>query len=364
MNELQIRESLSRMASDPAPPSTVDVDRAIAHAQQKRRRTQWMVIAAAAAVVLVVTLGVVTAFTPDDRAEPAPVVSAPPFGTAPQSFDPLNPRLEIGWLPSGLSDPLGNSAVTAEFMTYRGKNGTSVSVYAIPRKGGFPAVEFFGQPVDGPDINGQPSKWYQVPVPVPAAPAAKPGAVPPSPTTKPTRAVKNAGVLRWEWAKGGMAQVDLTNVKNPMDVAAKIARSVRLDRPKPFAMPLQMSKPNIPVVRTGATSESAIVEFASAGWKRPSMLVGVGKARTATNLPKPNVTLPGGRKIREDLYPGLSSIIFDFGPGAEMWLQCTGPDDTEASTVATKAECRRLAASATPVGTFTDPSTWTKSIFR
>ncbi|EXG81801.1 hypothetical protein [Cryptosporangium arvum] len=360
MNELRTRDLLIRMANDPAPPTTVDVDRAIATAQLRRRRTQWLVIAAAAAVVLVVTLGVVTAFKPEDHAQPAPFVSAP------STFDPLNPRLEVGWVPDGFTSGLWNAAVTAEFRTYSGPKAAGVTVYAIPRTGGFPAVELFGRPIDGPDINGRPSTWHQVPVPIYTDPqvVASPGSSPsPTNTKAPTRALKNAGILRWEYGKGGTAQVEVANVTDPMEVATRIARSVRLDRPKPFSMPLRFSDPKIPIVRTAGGTGGVTMEFASAGWKRPSALIGVGEARKAANLPKPNVTL-GTRKIREDLYPGLSAIIFDLAPGTEVSLQCGGPDDTEASTVATKAECRRLAASVQPVGTLSDPTTWTTSVLR
>ncbi|GAA0225075.1 hypothetical protein [Cryptosporangium japonicum] len=371
MNELRTRELLTRMANDPAPPTTVDVDRAIVTARHQRRRTQWAVVGAAAAVVLIVTLGVMTAFKPDDQAQPAPFVSAgtpsapaPKFGVAPQYFDPMNPRLEVGHVPDGLTEGLWNAAVTAEFRTYGGKAGTAMTVYAIPRKGGFPATEYFGAPLDGPDINGQPSKWYQLPVPAAPSTATRPGDPPPAATAKPTRALKNAGVLRWEYGKGGSVQVELTNVKDPMKVAAEVARSVRLDRPKPFRAPYEMSKPKIPVVRTaGGGGANQVIEFASAGWRRPSAIVGVGETRAPKYVPKPNATV-NGREIHEELVDSITMIEFPFGPGAEFSIQCGAADDTEPAKAANRAECRRVALSAKQVGTLDDPSSWSSSVLR
>lgn len=359
MNERDTRALLHRIVADSAPPTaTIDVDRAIVTALRRRRRGHWLLIAAAAAVVLVMTVGLAAVVRPDSP-RPAPLASAP------SSFDPLHPRLEVGWYPDGFEEGLWNAAVTAEFVTAGTRKGDqSATVYAIPTKGGFPQAEFFGEPTDGPDINGRPSTWHQLAVHdgEPLVYYDEVASPSPSPSPKPKRLQKNTGILRWYYADGGQVQVEVYGFKNAKDIAVKIARTVRLDDQRPFRMAAEFSRPrNIPIVRTGGSpGGNTIVEFASPGWKTPSLIIGVGTARTA---PKPNKTV-GGRKVREDLIDSSAILEIPFGPGQELSVQCGAKDTTQAAKVINRDECRRVALSAKPVGTISDPTTWSDNPVR
>ncbi|TQS44027.1 hypothetical protein [Cryptosporangium phraense] len=346
MNEARTRSMLALLATEPAPTSSVDVDEAIATALRQRRRGRWLTAAAAAAVVLILTLGLVTLLRPD------PPRPAPPLAPAPAYFDPLRPRLRVDWLPDGFTEQLRNAAVTAEFVdggSADGKQG--FEVYVLPRKGGFPAWgDLIGQGVAGPDVDGRPGRWW---------PVASPGGR--------KTALAGAGVLRWEWAEGAYAQVRVQGVDDPQGVAARIARSVRLDRPTPFAMPMTISHPaGMRALRTAGVDtrrttgsqpdrgQSAVVEFGKVFGERPSVLVSLG---TANARLRPNTTLDGV-PAREEVLADTVLWQIPLGTGQELGVQCSSAADTPAAKAANRAECRRVTASARPVGTLSDPSTW------
>jgi len=363
MNELDTRTLLTRMAADPAPVTTVDIDAAITTAKHQRQRTRWIAVAAAAAVVLVVTFGLVTILKPDPQ-RPAPLLDAP------AAFDPLRPRLDVGWVPDGLTEGLWNAAVTAEFRNFDSKDQKrSVSVYAIPRTGGFPDQGgTLGASSAGPDVNGQPGTWYQVLEPDREAPfvVTEPGKSPspsPSKSKAPPKVRTDAITLRWEYAKGGQVQVDVLGFDDPEEIATRVARSVNLEHPETLRMPLEISKPNVPVVRSGGSSEGTILEFASPGWKRPSMILGVHRRKPGDYTQKPNTTLEG-KRAREELVDSIAMWAFLFDEKHEFSLQCGAADDTAAAKKANRAECRRIAASARLVGTYDDPSSWSSNPVR
>ncbi|SHN47037.1 hypothetical protein [Cryptosporangium aurantiacum] len=355
MNELDTRTLLSRLASEPAPPTTVNVDRAIVTAQQHRKRGRWLLAAAAAAVVLVVTLGLVTAFRPDPP-RPVPVVSAP------TSFDPLRPRLEVGWLPDGVAEGLRNTLATAESVDAESADQkTSVSVYVVPRNGEYSDVldERVGEPTTGPDINGKPSQWWTI-----AEREDEPGGKP-----KDRKPIAGGILLRWEWAPGASAQVRVvTTTADPLDTAAEVARSVRLDRPKPFVAPLRLDPPQqLRAARTYRTAQPARgempaqrvtgIEFGTSfAADRPSILVTLGQ-RDPRYVQPPNTTV-GPHQAHEQLIDSTTLLMLPLGTGQELMVQCSAADESPEAKSANRAECRRVAASAEPVGTLDDPSTW------
>jgi hypothetical protein len=259
-----------------------------------------------------------------------------------------------------------NAAVSAEFVSGHSSDGKrSYEVYVITTKGGFPAWgDLLGKPGKGPDINGQPSQWWRV-----AAPDTKPVVVQGTATPAPQKSkkpVEGAAVLRWEWAPGAYAQVRVEGFDNPLDTAARMARSVRLDEQTPFTMPLTISQPHgMRALRTAGTGSTAnrIIEFGKVFGEHPSVLASLNAVRTDKNIPGPNTTL-GGHPAREDLFALGTMWEIQMGNGQELLLECMAANETPAVKTANRAECRRVAASAQPVGTPGKPSTWSTSPVR
>lgn len=344
MNELDTRALLARLAADPAPPTTISVDRAVVTARQQRRRTHWLVSAAAVVVVLLL-FGVVAVFKPE--ADGAVQVAAPRDGAA--SFDPTRTRLTVGWLPG---DPPGvDRTVTRDVETVRSAaQDKSVTVF-LARTGMKVATDWdssgaesLGTPVPGLDVNGTAATWYPAP-----------------------QVAGSSGYLRWEWAPGAQAVVAVERYADPKAVALRVAKSVRTDE-KRFELPLKMDVPagatvrSVSLTRGGGGKYTAVATFDRK--ERPGAML------TVTVMPdgggtgfSPNTTL-GKHPAAEAQQDIWYRIRMEWGKVAIVEVKDRSDDAAPASVAAVAAECRQIVQDVVVVGDLADPESWTRNPFR
>jgi hypothetical protein len=219
MDEGSVRDLLGGIADDT--PARTRVDSALAVRTARHRRRQTWTMAGAAALVTLVIVAVAVAVGINGR-RPAPVIAPPQV--VPSRFDPLQHRLEAGWLPAHgptttheVSTRLESiSGLTPGSATYELQIYLAAAHQQLPARG----RSTNGRPVAGPDINGVASRWY---------PGARTG-------------IGNGGRLVWQWGKYAQAAIDIRG-DDQQDVAAKIARHLRTDRITPVRTPFQVTPP-------------------------------------------------------------------------------------------------------------------------
>ncbi|GAA3386617.1 hypothetical protein [Cryptosporangium minutisporangium] len=243
MNETTLRTLLHDVAAETPETTAVDSYLAAETARRQLRSRQRLVTIGAAALVLLVTVAaVVVAAVVRDRPAPpvvpGPKPSAPP---APTAFDPADTRLQMGFLPPGFDRWVRRlESPGVRFQTTKDNtSGREIDVYLAARGARLasaPRMDGFAEPTDpnpddriaGPTVRGRESTWFP----------------------RDIAAGKNrAGELRFTWAPGALGSVTLWDVGDAMNVAAKIAETLRVDVGVPTALPFTMIRPKVPLTR-------------------------------------------------------------------------------------------------------------------
>jgi hypothetical protein len=283
MDESTTRELLTRVLAEAPPPAPVDLDRVVELADAYRRhRTRW-VLASAAALVLVVTVAVsvLTGSSGHDALHQQPAYRPPADTsvwprTAPTKFDPLHSSLQVGAMSASLTDR-GTAFRTTNMYSYgrgRGSDGkTSLLDVAVFSKGPQPPnVELekaHDKPIAGPTVHGNASKWYSL--------------------------GELGYLLTWQWAPGAEAQVSIRGFANPLAVAAKAARSIKVNLADPTRLPFTLKSPSgfqlqeFETTTSAITSPAATVAYGSAS----KSFVSVNANLLGNGIGKPTTTYQG-----------------------------------------------------------------------
>ena len=104
MDESKLRSALRVIASDPEPPTTVDV--AAARSRGRRRQRVRHVVAPVAVALAVAAAAIIPYSVLHAAPRPALPPAAPTPAQAPSAFNPLVPYAAFGWLPKGFSETL------------------------------------------------------------------------------------------------------------------------------------------------------------------------------------------------------------------------------------------------------------------
>ncbi|MFG1927798.1 hypothetical protein [Cryptosporangium sp. NPDC048952] len=217
MDDATVRDVLTDIAGKT--PAYTNLDADLLYRYAVRRRQQRRAMASAAALVALIVVAVAVAVGTKER--PTPVAG---LQVVPSEFDPLEQRLEVGWLPQRGTTTTREASHDLELLSVSATGAKyEIQVYLAPAGKSIPArlQSTKGNWVDGPDINGAPSRWY------------------PSSRTD----VGTGGRLIWDWGKNAQAAVDVSLGDDQKDVAVKIARSVRADRIAAVRMPFQVTTP-------------------------------------------------------------------------------------------------------------------------
>ncbi|MFG1920642.1 hypothetical protein [Cryptosporangium sp. NPDC048952] len=262
MNEPTLRELLHDVATEMPMHTDVDSYAAASTAKWRRRRRQRLIMAGAAALVLLLTFGSVALAlaTDSSRVPPATPVPVSPTVVAPTAFDPAALQVEPGWLPAGLDhwrveqEPRG-ARYTATTSGGFEDSAQRVTIYVAARGLGVPDLEPSNKPMrraagPGPEINGSATTWI------------------PRETSRGVRTW--AGELRFRWASGAQASVDVRDTQGAKEVAVRIAESLRVTFGSPTPLPFRSVTPKVPLTRLdissgGGTSSIRAMYLARAG---------------------------------------------------------------------------------------------------
>lgn len=227
MDENSLRSALGVIASDPEPPSTIDIAAARRRGRRRQRAGRAVVpVTVALAVALAVTVPRVL----QRQASPAPVLSAP------ARFDPLVPYADFGWLPPGYSEtvlPFAAAELSAPDEVVRearaGERGARQLALSVYPRGGCNPLTLrncaFGEShaMTRTSFNGRPAwAWSS----------------------------KTGSGFVWEYAPGAWAALVSTllmNVRTPVPPASslaqlrEIAARVKFGQRKPMAFPYRLT---------------------------------------------------------------------------------------------------------------------------
>lgn len=244
MNEHDLRDVLEDLAATPAPPSRVDVTRAMADA---RRRTQVRARVSVAASVLVVGLAAGVTYAVVDRSPGTGAADAatPMVAHAPARFDPLVRYASFGWLPEQDAMRWRTTSITEERFTAKAgrfvpdpANGPGTAapaahvelrLYAagvvplthrpieVSARGGTRSTEY-GPVTAAPPVDGAAASWVGTP--------GDPG------TT----------TLRWRYAPDGWAELAVSRVTgDPREVAHRVADNLAIGGTGGMRFPFRLS---------------------------------------------------------------------------------------------------------------------------
>ncbi|MFG1921914.1 hypothetical protein [Cryptosporangium sp. NPDC048952] len=320
-------------------------------------RRRWLLPLAAAAAVLVVVftaIGVLRAGSPSP--EPAPVATHPPSGALspsvsgpppvnPTTFDPLWTRLTPNWVPADF--PVTERAVSRsdEMVRLGGYAEPMIQISITPRTAPAPLQHLPADTtVPGPDVNGKASTWSE-------------------------RAATRRSWLRWEWADGAGAIVQLFGFEGDSsenaEFAARIAAGLRPQSPVRVALPFTVTGPSHAWVlgsivhrpkETGSTSvrfgpSAGVLKETEVRWT-PDRLV---------QQEYPSNTTVNGREasVRTDGVDEVVRQVFSRNVGE---VTCRPKPGVTRETV--RSECLTIAASLTPFGDVNAPTSWSTSPVR
>lgn len=256
MNEQDVRDALADLARTPAPPSRVDLARAMATPRRRSRPRAWVPAAASILVVCGLAGATTYAVTNVDRSPPgarstgqsaAPVtISTPPVITAPRRFDPLIRFASFGWLPEQHTLGWRGTSINAErFDLSVGDyipdpaNGpgaaqpaasVQLTLYAagvVPRTEqpietqtptGKQTVHY-GPLTEAPSINGIPAQWVG-----------------------PLGDTKELVILKWRYAPDAWAELSASKLTGDLrQITHRIASSVRTGGTERLRFPFQLT---------------------------------------------------------------------------------------------------------------------------
>ncbi|TQS45998.1 hypothetical protein [Cryptosporangium phraense] len=269
----------------------------------------------------------------DDEAHvPDPTPASAAATAAPESFDPLRSRLTVGWLPETLT--ARGSSTTPVLEELYASHATSDVLVSIVPPGAPPPAYFTDATVQpGPPIGAKSSRWYT------------------------DRAVH---FLRWEWAPGAVAQVEISGLSDPLGTATRIARSVRVGDGTPVALPLTTSRPrDLVTLRTDVVRDRFGDLTAGVTFSSPTDPDAQIEVSAIPERADPPTTTLGGRPAREILIGDERTVTFALDPKTQLRIRCRAADDRSSTVGALRAECLRIAASAHPAGMLSDPRSWT-----
>lgn len=234
MDENKLRSALRVIASDPEPPTTIDVA-AARRRGCRRQRVRHVLAPVAVALAAAAVIVPVTQF----RGAPGPALTTPT--RAPATFNPLVPYAAFGWLPAGFTESLApavpapvstaselkrmaatpNGQLLSLFVYPRGACTltTSVSADAAVDRAGKCAIDVSG--TTAASVSGRPARMYR------------------------------QGAIAWEYAAGAWATIASGTVPGrgavpravPPAQLHDVAAHVKFGQQQPIVVPYHLSGP-------------------------------------------------------------------------------------------------------------------------
>ncbi|MFG1922659.1 hypothetical protein [Cryptosporangium sp. NPDC048952] len=359
MDESTTRMLLDRVLAEAPPPAPVDYDRVAEIAESRRSYRVRSFVAAAAAAVLVVTVTVaafahkidgeraappayqpaehvveqpgLSAFLPENR---APVENGLP-PTAPKRFDPARSVLKISGVPDSLTDR-GTLTSTTALVVYAYSSepysSVSVSVTSLDSKRPAPIGNAPRATTSGPTIFGHPSTWDDM--------------------------GDGEYALRWQWAQGAWAYVTVRAVKDPLNLATRVAKSISVDLTAQTRLPYTVTTPKgfelaeFQTTASPTASPAATVAFAGPA----STFISTNANTLGNGIGAPTETYQD-RPTRVTQQQNYTTVVM-----AASDLKVTGTCNYRATKEITSGDfrelCRATTASVERTADITQPSNW------
>lgn len=207
MTELNVRDLLDTAAAEPPPATQVDIGRAIKTGRGRVTRRRRLAIGGVALTVCLVLGGSASLFALDRKPAPEPAATPSP----PATFDILVPYAAFGWLPAGVPDREVASIpsqlrLEATDLAKPEKSRPNVTLRVAPARLDAPDDDLAdAAPVGGRPALGGGNDIY--------------------------------AVLRWEYARGAWAEVQVSGVPATGAVARKVAENVRFGSAERLRLP-------------------------------------------------------------------------------------------------------------------------------
>jgi hypothetical protein len=336
MERSTVHSLLSDIAESPAPPSTMDITRAVA-AGRRRVLVRRLAGSGAAALAVAAVLGLTAALMPGGLAAPGPDPAASttpaPNPTmpvaAPAAFDPRVQYAQPGWLPPG------------EIQTGVGVDSEWLSVEAeYPSGFGLERVALAVSAAGHSATDRVPFLTYQVP-PQGMAPSG-----PAEPVNgRPAQWLAQGSLLQWEYAPGAFAAVEVLadSAEHERQVAVQVAQQVQFGVNQPVLLPF----PTTVIPAQLPLGETEVYQRANGWW---SVQVGFGPktvipedgeathalwlqlvydpANPVTTITGPNVTVNGLPARVQDYGDGHSDLVATNADGVSIVVFSGDPSTT------------------------------------
>jgi hypothetical protein len=351
--------------TDDAPASTVDVARTMVDGLRQRRQRR-LVPVMSAVVVLALAGGVAVAMQPHpmtyDRSVPgaSPPTKAP---AAPDRFDPLRARLQVGWVPDGLMSEAPVFATGAQ--THRWWDGSGRPGNELGR---WVDVTIYAAQVQPPQLQFDTATTQ------------------PAPETQLTDAVWISGlapswtILAWRWAPNAWAVVQASESPSggaDKSLVTRVAESVTTDGDEPVRVPFSVANPpsglalsrvDVPLGGAGVGDISlAMLEFRTRGQTpidlsmqqpRDDYVLAYISFHPASYTTKetPNRTIDGRPASVQFGSSEWGTVTLYPTPTMEVGIVIQG---SEARSLIDEPTAIALARSITVLGDLTDRSSWT-----
>jgi hypothetical protein len=350
MNEQEMRTLLTDLADTPAPPSLVDVPRAVSVARRRARVRTWTT--ATAAVVLVAGLAVGTTYVvAGDKSGRTSVA------TAPARFDPTIEYATFGWVPD--RDKLDEHMTSVHDVAYTISMLDYVPNPDVPT-GRIPAAsvgatfyapgkapdselplyvwgpqdspkDTYAPVTDAPPVNGVPAYWVRVP-------------------GEPERII-----LKWRYAPDAWAEVDVSLVSGDLREAAhRVANDLHIGGTEHLRFPFSLS--GVPgglrlvssTFQEGGsagpwTADLGFGDVPSAGGPAYELNLRVSvQPINASDLRDPNTTVDGHQARRDLNSPGVvvtgarwfdMLTVYDDDAGVQTHVQLDAATTADAEPV-------------------------------
>lgn len=243
MTNNAMRQAMDELLATKQPPD-VDIDSAIAAGRSRIRRNRlWTVAGTVVGVAALIggTVAVAGSMTPDSSKSNPPASARQLAGSAPTAFDPMVRFADFGWVPDPLverrietsyenvhlsaASPVAATSPTGEPQI---QTGPGIDVWLFPAGVDIAAASEFGE------IVGDSSD--------PSAPPARQGSREEAANVgdRPAYWWKLADtdpVLRWEYADGAWAEMQVTGFSDAADVAYQAAASLKIGSDEKIRVP-------------------------------------------------------------------------------------------------------------------------------